>query len=306
MDEQRSPEPRPLPETRLGPSQAGGRGGASPWSLDRAEQAFHLFHELVDVLELPVHRGEPHVRDLVQIVEAAHDQLSDLGRGDLPVGLLGQPAFDVVHDLFELRHAHRSFLDGLGEPAHQLVAIEGLAPPVLLHDHEVDLLDPLVGREAPVALQALPAAADDVAVLAFAGVHHFLRHGATVRAAHSSPLNVGVPGRQKARAQACSERPGSKSRTDPSRESCYGQASRDDGRTGAYVRQCCGTSPLETVLLPRPVRTPAAPDTTGRRNTAPAPSRPRGPAAPRPRRPPEPRRSAPPRFASRPPACRGS
>jgi len=86
----------------------------------------------------------------------------------LSVGLLRKPAFDVVHDLFELRHTHRSFLDGLGESAHQLVAIEGLASAILLHDHEVDLLDPLVGREAPVALEAFPAAADDVAVLALA------------------------------------------------------------------------------------------------------------------------------------------
>src|SRR4029453_2325968 len=51
-------------------------------------QAAQLVHELVDVVELPVDRREPHVSDLVQLAQAIHHPLADDARLDLPVRAL--------------------------------------------------------------------------------------------------------------------------------------------------------------------------------------------------------------------------
>src|SRR5207244_1007407 len=37
------------------------------------QQSLHLMHELFDVLELTVHRREPHVGDLIELMEFGHD-----------------------------------------------------------------------------------------------------------------------------------------------------------------------------------------------------------------------------------------
>src|SRR5512134_553628 len=39
-------------------------------------QGFQLIHELVDVLELSVHRGKPNIGDLVQLMQLLHDFLT--------------------------------------------------------------------------------------------------------------------------------------------------------------------------------------------------------------------------------------
>src|ERR1700693_2628794 len=40
------------------------------------EQALHLVHELVDVLELAIHRREAHVGHLVEPLQMLHDQIT--------------------------------------------------------------------------------------------------------------------------------------------------------------------------------------------------------------------------------------
>src|SRR5262245_49230061 len=42
------------------------------------QQALHLVHELVDVLELPVDGGEAHVGDLVELLQVLHHELAQL------------------------------------------------------------------------------------------------------------------------------------------------------------------------------------------------------------------------------------
>src|SRR5579859_1307933 len=49
----------------------------------RAQDLFYLALDLLQVHELPVHRREPDVRDLVQVPQAVHDHLSDLPARDL-------------------------------------------------------------------------------------------------------------------------------------------------------------------------------------------------------------------------------
>src|SRR6185503_15381075 len=102
------------------------------------DEPLHLVHELGDVLELPVHGGEAHVGHL------------------------------VVHRL----HAHRALLAGLEDGPAELLPVEGLAPVVALDHVGQHVLDVLVGRIAAVALEALAAAADELAVTPHARVHH--------------------------------------------------------------------------------------------------------------------------------------
>src|SRR6266513_6384131 len=54
-----------------------GRRRAARASLEEGPQ---LFQELIQVLEVPVDGGEPHVGDLVQMVQLAHEPLADLAR----------------------------------------------------------------------------------------------------------------------------------------------------------------------------------------------------------------------------------
>src|SRR6185503_21128587 len=92
---------------------------------------------------------------------------------------------------------HRPLLAGLDEPGQHLLAIEGLAPAVLLHDQVRDLVDALVGREALAAAQALAPAADDLALLALPRVHHLVLHvgaeGALHRAASWPAMAPATP-----------------------------------------------------------------------------------------------------------------
>src|SRR6185295_3826133 len=60
----------------------------------------------------------------------------------------------------------------LEQAAQQLLAAELLARAVVLDDHVGDVLDLLVGGEAPAAAQALAPAADGGTVAALPGVHH--------------------------------------------------------------------------------------------------------------------------------------
>ena len=47
------------------------------WLLTRVPQRFYFFSEVGDILEVPVHAGEPHVRDTVKCSQLLHDELSN-------------------------------------------------------------------------------------------------------------------------------------------------------------------------------------------------------------------------------------
>ena len=95
---------------------------------------------------------------------------------DLPVGRVGDLGFHPVHQVFELRHAHRALLAGLDQPGQDLLAVE-LLPPAVLFDHHVGyVVDPLVSSEPALAGQAFAAAADGIAPGGLPGVHDFVFH----------------------------------------------------------------------------------------------------------------------------------
>src|SRR5215203_112386 len=148
-------------------------------------------HEGVDVLEPAVHRGEAHVGDLVQLLEPLHDEGADLLGRDLPVLALVEHRFGLIDDRLQLLQGDRPLLARLEQAAEELLAAELLARAVVLDDHVGDILDLLVGGEAPAAAQALAAAADGRAVAALPRVDHpvavFGAKGAPHRALSASP-----------------------------------------------------------------------------------------------------------------------
>src|SRR3972149_3531366 len=165
----------------------GGDGGglrATLGLLPFLQESLHLVHELADVLELPVHRGEADVSHLVELLEVLHHQVPELQARDL----LPRPAAEallyigdhIVHGL----HPHRPLLARLEDRGAQLLAVEGLAPAIPLDHHGEHVLDVLVGRVTAAALEALPAAADELSLPPHAGVHHPVLGVAAERALH--------------------------------------------------------------------------------------------------------------------------
>src|SRR3990172_7623517 len=66
-----------------------------------AQDVLELGHELVDVLERPVYRGEADVGDLVEQVEPVHELLADDGAGDLLEAFFLEGLFDLLHRPFK-------------------------------------------------------------------------------------------------------------------------------------------------------------------------------------------------------------
>ena len=83
-------------------------------------------------------------------------------------------ALRLVDDLFELADGNRALFAGAEQTAEHLLALEFLAPSVLLHHHVWDFVDALVGGVALFAAQALAAAANRFAFLALARVNHLI------------------------------------------------------------------------------------------------------------------------------------
>ena len=89
---------------------------------------------------------------------------------DLLVRPLLEEGLDLLHDLLELADLDGPFFAGLHHAPEELLAVVGLARAVLLDDHVGDLFDLLVGREAALAGEALPAPADGQAFFALPGI----------------------------------------------------------------------------------------------------------------------------------------
>jgi len=142
--------------------------------------------EGLDVLEVPVDGGEAHVRDLIEVLQFLHDQLTDGARGNLAVPEAAHPMHDAAHGLVDLLARHRALLQRLLHAGTQLALIECLAPAITLDHERHDELRGLEGREALAALQALASAANLSPLAGEARVVHLSLLVAAERAVHAA------------------------------------------------------------------------------------------------------------------------
>src|SRR5216683_3263089 len=128
--------------------------------LAQPDQVFELVHELVDILEGAVDRGEAHIRDLVDAVQFTHYGTADKRTRDFLAAAFRYRRFDSVGHLLDRLHRDRPLLACLLDPGDYLGAVERLAPVVLLDHHRRRFLDALIRGEAPLARRAHSPAAD--------------------------------------------------------------------------------------------------------------------------------------------------
>ena len=77
-----------------------------------ASHAPDLVDELVDILEIAVHGGEPHIRDLVDLAQRLHRAVADLVGRHLAFVVGLQPARDLRHDHVDRLRLHVAFPAG--------------------------------------------------------------------------------------------------------------------------------------------------------------------------------------------------
>ena len=105
-----------------------------------------------DVAERPVDRGEAHVGDVVDVAQRRHDGVADARRRDL---LLARPP-RASRSMRSTACSSTSTGTGRFEqaflrPLRILARSNGSRRPSFLIDQRQDLVDALVGREAPAA-----------------------------------------------------------------------------------------------------------------------------------------------------------
>src|SRR5688572_17202112 len=169
-------------------------------------QLAHRALEVLDVLEALVDGGEPQVGDVVEQPQPLeHGQAEALARGlgalttDLLLHLGGQRRDRALLD--------RAVGDGALDAGGELVAVERLALPRPLHDHQRDLLEPLVGRPPAAADEALAPAADRRAVLGQPRVDDLVVDSLAERAPHDSTVTGTRPLPHDTSPQDTSRRP---------------------------------------------------------------------------------------------------
>ena len=124
---------------------------------------FHQRLEFINVFKTAVHAGKTDVRHLVELLELAHDQLTNVAGKHLTLPQVEQLFLDALDGRVNLLGADRAFAQRQHERAAQLGAVVVGAAAVLLDDGGEADVGPLVGGEALAAVRAL-AAADEVPV----------------------------------------------------------------------------------------------------------------------------------------------
>ena len=119
--------------------------------------------------------------------------MPDLARRDVGA-LAAEPQLDPVDHLVDAGVRDGAAGEGLADARLDLLAVEGLALSVALHDHEPHVLDPLVGREPAAARAALAPAADGAARVRGARIDHPVVVGVAPGAAHRGDHEIVAAG----------------------------------------------------------------------------------------------------------------
>src|SRR3989344_4808474 len=129
----------------------------------------HLLFQFLHILELPMHRCKPDVRDFIELLELLHH---------IPPDRRAHDFFLVLPPLFlELREhrahlfiTHRALRARKPDSPLQFLAAVGFPRPVLFNDNERGDFLPFKCREPVLAARAFAAAAHSATIVAHAGI----------------------------------------------------------------------------------------------------------------------------------------
>ena len=127
------------------------------------QQRLDLFLETLYVFEVSIHACVPDVCDPVQLLEALHHHLTDGFRRHLGPARIRQSRLNILNQLVDTTHLQRTLGAGLRNTCPELVALELLAPPVSLDQHDYPGLYSLVGCVSAGALKTLAPSPNTVA-----------------------------------------------------------------------------------------------------------------------------------------------
>src|SRR6476659_7408632 len=161
----------------------------APLGVERIDLAL----QVLQVIEALVDAGEPDVGDLVELAELVLGERPDPGRVHLGRAFGAQLGLDLVGGTLGGIIRARATGQRLAEAGGELLAVELLAGPVALDDHEAGRLDPLVGREPGGAGGALAAPADRGRIVEIPGVDDPGLPSPAMWTAHRRSCNLAPP-----------------------------------------------------------------------------------------------------------------
>src|SRR5579883_3400406 len=130
------------------------------------EQTLQFFEHGFNVVKGAVDAGEANIGDLVHVAQALHYPLTDDAAWQFLLALPVEFLLDLLHRVLDLCYREWTFLACLADAHEQFLPVKWLAPLIAFDDHELGLLHPLVGAEAPLALLAFAPAVNSIAYVA--------------------------------------------------------------------------------------------------------------------------------------------
>src|SRR5487761_2230085 len=127
----------------------------APRFAPRALDLQNGFAEIVDALEIFVHRGEADVGDVVHFLQFPHHQLAEGARLDLALSQREDARFDAVDGIVDVVGRHRTLVQRAHEAGPDFFTVVGGAVAVRLDHRGHRQFHPLVGGEAFAAFLAL-------------------------------------------------------------------------------------------------------------------------------------------------------
>ena len=126
----------------------------------------------MDVLKLPVDRGETDIGYPIETMEFLHHFLPDLRASDLPLAFFLEIGLDPVDALLNDIDADGPLFAGLFQAIEDFNPVEGFSPSVFFNDQGKRILRPLACGKTLLTFEAFPPPPDRLFVFAQTGVNN--------------------------------------------------------------------------------------------------------------------------------------
>lgn len=126
----------------------------------------------MDVLKLPVDRGETDIGDPIETVKFLHHLLPDFRAYDLSLAFLLKIGLNPVDAFFNHIDADGPLFTGLLQAIEDFNPVEGFSPSVFFNDQGKRILRPLACGKTLLTFEAFPPSPDRLFVFAQTGVNH--------------------------------------------------------------------------------------------------------------------------------------